>query len=346
MRIGERTIGAGHACFIVAEAGVNHNGDLEQAKRLVDAAAEAGADAIKFQSFQAESLASSDAPKAVYQIARTGREGSQREMLHALELSRPAHEALSRHAHERGILFCSTPFDLASADLLVEIGVPFFKVSSGDLTHIPLLRHLARTGKPIVLSTGMADLNEVGSALDVLRAAGARDVALLHCVTEYPAPGAEANLRAMGSMRERFAVPVGYSDHTLGLQVALAAVALGACILEKHLTLDRAQPGPDHHASLEPEEFRQLVREVRAVEASLGDGVKRPAPSEVANRAVARRSVFAAVDIHKGTVLAAEMLVCKRPEDGIPASRFDAVVGRSARSDIHAGDKLTWDQIE
>jgi N,N'-diacetyllegionaminate synthase len=346
MQIGSRFVGDGAPCFVIGEAGVNHNGEIDLARRLVDAAVNAGADAVKFQSFRADSLAASDAPKAAYQLASTGSETSQWDMLHELELSEADHEEISAYAKQRGIIFCSTPFDLESVDLLERLGVPLFKVSSGDLTHLPLLRRLGRTDKPTILSTGMADLDEVGAAIGTLREAGARDIALLHCVTEYPAPSSEANLRAMASMRERYHVPVGYSDHTTGLEVAVAAVALGACILEKHLTLDRAMPGPDHRASLEPHEFRNLVQQVRSVESALGDGVKRPGPSEIANQVIGRRGIFAAVAIGKGTILTADMLVCKRPADGIPASAFDAVVGRRSSVDLRAGQKLSWECLD
>jgi N,N'-diacetyllegionaminate synthase len=346
VRIGRHAIGEGNPCFVIAEAGVNHNGDVALAKRLIDVAVDAGANAVKFQSFRAGDIVSIEAPKAAYQIASTGSNETQREMLERLELTRAGHEELRRHALDRGIIFCSTPFDLASVDLLEELGVPFFKVASGELTHVPLLRRIAQTGKPVVVSTGMSELEEVESALGTLRAAGARDIALLHCVSEYPANSADANLRAMTTMRERFGTPVGYSDHTVGLEVAVAAVALGASILEKHLTLDRSMPGPDHRASIEPDEFHELVREVRSVESALGDGIKRPGKSEMANRAIIRRGVFAAVPIPKGTVLTSAMLSCKRPDDGIPASQFDAVVGRRARRDLDAGQKLFWEQLD
>lgn len=346
MRIGRYAIGEGNPCFVIAEAGVNHNGDVALAKRLIEVAVDAGANAVKFQSFRAGDIATSEAPKAAYQIASTGSNETQREMLERLELTRAEQEELSRHARDRGIIFCSTPFDLASVDLLDELDVPFFKVASGELTHIPLLRRIAHTGKPVVVSTGMSELEEVESAVGTLRAAGAGDIALLHCVSEYPASSAEANLRAMATMRERFGTPVGFSDHTVGLEVAVAAVALGASILEKHLTLDRSMPGPDHRASIEPDEFHRLVREIRSVESALGDGVKRPGKSEIANRAIVRRGVFAAVAIPKGTVLTSEMLTCKRPDDGIPASQFDAVVGRRARRDLDAGQKLSWEQLD
>jgi N,N'-diacetyllegionaminate synthase len=346
LKIGGRLIGNGSPCFVIAEAGVNHNGDVELARRLIDAAVEAGADAVKFQTFHADALASADAPKAAYQITLTGDAESQRDMLRRLELSPAAHTELSRHARSRGILFCSTPFDLESVDLLADLNVPFFKVSSGDLTYVPLLRHLARKERPIVLSTGMADMAEVEAALEILRAAGARDVALLQCVTAYPAPAPDVNLSVIGMLRERFGVPVGYSDHTLGREVAVAAVALGAAILEKHLTLDRGLPGPDHRASLEPDEFAALVREIRVVEAALGDGQKRPMPSETTNRAIAaRRSVVAAVDIRAGTSIRAGMLDCARPGDGIPAAEFDSVVGRRATRAFRAGEKIVREDL-
>ncbi|HEV8537160.1 MAG TPA: N-acetylneuraminate synthase [Candidatus Limnocylindria bacterium] len=346
MHIGGHLIGDGAPCFVIAEAGVNHNGDVELARRLVVAAADAGADAVKFQTFRAEALATADAPKADYQAVRTSSSESQREMLRRLELSAEAHVELSRHARARGIIFSSTPFDLESADLLAELDVPFFKVSSGDLTYIPLLRHLAAKGRPIVLSTGMADFAEVGLALRTMREAGAADVALLQCVTAYPAPSAEVNLRAMAALGSRFGVPVGYSDHTRGREVAIAAVALGAAIIEKHLTLDRDLPGPDHEASLEPGEFRELVREVRSVEAALGNGDKHAMPSELSNKAVAaRRSVVAAVDIAAGARVGPEMLDCQRPGDGIPAAEFDSVVGRRATRAFRAGEKIVRDGL-
>jgi len=346
MKIGSRSIGAGWPAFVIAEAGVNHDGDVERAKLLIDAASDAGADAVKFQSFSAASVASADAPKAPYQVARTGAEGSQLQMLRRLELSPAAHRDLSDHARGRGIVFCSTPFDLASVDLLEQLGVPFFKIASGEITHVPLLRRIGSTGKPIVLSTGMADEAEIETALATLRAAGAQEIALLHCVSEYPAPVAEANLRAIESLRRRFGTPVGYSDHTLGLEAAVAAVVLGACIVEKHLTLDRNAAGPDHRASLEPQDFLELVRQIRSVESAMGDGIKRPTASELANRVVTRRGLFAAVDIGKGTVVTPELVVCKRPSDGIEASHFDAVIGRRARRDLVRGQKLTWEHLD
>ncbi len=341
-----RSIGAGVPCFVIAEAGVNHNGDTALAHRLVDVAAEAGADAVKFQSFRAESLASTEARKAAYQVSETGGGESQLEMLQRLELDVGVHEELARHCEECGIIFLSTPFDCGSADLLEKLNVAFFKISSGDLTNIPLLRHIARKRTPIILSTGMSDMDEVAVAVECIAAAGNKEIILLHCVSDYPAPADQANLRAMQAMRERFGFPVGFSDHTLGLEVALAAVALGAAALEKHLTLDRTLPGPDHRVSLEPQEFRELVCKIRIVESALGDGVKQVAASERDNRNLVRRSLFAAVDMPAGTLIREEMLECKRPADGIPASECDSVVGRRVRRSFKVGEKLAWERIE
>jgi N,N'-diacetyllegionaminate synthase len=343
VRIGPRRVGPGEPVFVIAEAGVNHNGDLELARRLVDAAADAGADAVKFQTFRAEAVAAADAPKAAYQLETTGGEESQLEMLRALELGEDAHAELKRAAEERGLVFLSTPFDAASVALLDGLKVDAFKVSSADLTNAPLLEEIASRGRPVLLSTGMADLEEIAAALAVLGDVG---TILLHCVSSYPAPPEEANLRALRNMAERFGVPVGYSDHTVGYEVALAAVALGACALEKHVTLDRALPGPDHRASLEPGELAELVRSVRTVETSLGDGVKRPTESELANRSLARRSLHAAADLAPGTVLAGDMLVALRPGSGIPPGRLAEVIGRRLARPLAAGEQLGWDALE
>ena len=344
MVIGDRVIGSGAPCFVIAEAGVNHNGDLDLAKQLIDAAVDAGADAVKFQTFRAAGVVAEDAPSAAYQRVGDDRD-TQYELLRRLELDEDAHVALLEHARRRGIVFCSTPFDLPSVDLLDRLGVPFFKIASGDLTYTQLLRRVAAKQRPIVLSTGMADIDEVAAAVDTLSAAGAADVALLHCVSEYPAPIEDANLRAIPAMAQRFGLPVGLSDHTPGVTVAVAAVAVGAAIIEKHFTLDRALPGPDHRASLEPDDFAQLVRAVREVEGAMGTGKKQAAPSELANRDIVRRSVFAAVEVGEGEPITAEMLECKRPGDGIPASDIDRVVGRRPRRSIKVGEKLTWESL-
>jgi N-acetylneuraminate synthase len=331
--------------FVIVEAGVNHNGDLDLARQLVDAAAAAGADAVKFQSFRAETLASRSAPKADYQIATTGGGESQFAMLKRLELSDEAHRALIAHCAARNILFLSTPFDEERADFLESLGMPAFKIPSGEITNLPFLAHVAAKKKPVLLSTGMSDLAEVGIAVEAVRRAGGEEIALLHCLTNYPADPAEANLRAMRTMAEAFALPVGYSDHTPGFTVALAAVALGARIVEKHFTLDRALPGPDHAASLEPGELRDMVRGIRTVESALGDGVKRPAPSEESNRRVVRKSLVAVKDIPAGAVVGANDIAALRPGTGLAPSCRAEVVGRRTRTSIAAGTPITREML-
>lgn len=344
--IAGRLVGPGAPCFLVAEAGVNHNGDVELARRLVDAAAAAGADAIKFQTFRAEGVASADAPKAGYQLETTDGGESQLEMLRRLELGRDAFAELKERAEQRGLAFLSTPFDAASVDLLDGLGVAAFKVASPDLTNLPLLEEVARRGRPVILSTGLADLNEVVAAVDAARAAGAGELVVLHCVSDYPAPSEDANLRAMATMAERLGVPVGYSDHTEGSEVALAAVALGACMIEKHLTLDRSLPGPDHRASLEPDELAALFGASRRVEAALGDGVKEPTVAERLNAGAVRRSLAAAGDLPAGVELTREMLTALRPGNGIPPGRIDEVVGRRLRRGLARGELLDEGDLE
>ena len=261
--IGERQIGEGAPCFLIAEAGVNHNGDPEQARRLVDAAADAGSDAVKFQTFRSEHLASPQAPKADYQHRSTDAGESQLDMLRRLELPRSAYPVLQARCAERGILFLSSAFDEADADFLAQLGAPAIKIPSGELTNLPFLAHAARRGLPLIVSTGMAALREVEEAVAAIREAGGRGLVLLHCVSRYPAPAAHANLRAMRTLADAFGVPVGFSDHTPGIAVAVAAAALGAHVIEKHLTLDRSLPGPDHSSSLDPREFRALVEHCR-----------------------------------------------------------------------------------
>lgn len=340
MTVGGRRVGDGEPCFVVAEAGVNHNGDRELALRLVEAAADAGADAVKFQTFRAAGVAAPDAPKARYQVEATGAAETQREMLERLELGPDDHVALKAAAEERGLVFLSSPFDAESVELLDRLGVAAFKIASPDVVNEPLLEDVGRRGRPVLLSTGTADLAEVERALEVLRTAGASDVVVLHCVTAYPADAADANLAAMATMRERLRVPVGYSDHTVGDEVAIAAVALGASVLEKHLTLDRSLPGPDQAASLEPHELAELVARVRRVEAARGDGVKRPAAGELALARVVRRSLAAAHDLSAGTVLAPAHLVALRPGTGIPPHRLPELVGRTLARDVAAGELL------
>lgn len=341
-----RQIGPGQPCFIIAEAGVNHNGDVEMAHRLVDVAVQAKADAVKFQSFKAGRVVVPDAPKADYQLQITDRAESQLEMLRRLELSPEVHRALMDYCRKKGILFLSTPFDEESADFLNGIGMPAYKVPSGEITNLPFIAHIASKQKPMIASTGMSSLDEVEAAVRAIRGVGNEELILLHCVSSYPAAPADANLRAMHTMAAKFNLPVGYSDHTLGIEVALAAVALGACVIEKHFTLDRNLPGPDHRASLEPNELVALVRGIRVVEAAMGHGRKEPVPCEASTSAVARKSLVAARDIPAGTTLTEELIAIKRPGTGLPPAMLSQVVGRIARRDIAAGSLLNPEMLQ
>jgi N-acetylneuraminate synthase/N,N'-diacetyllegionaminate synthase len=346
LTIAGHRIGSGGACFIIAEAGVNHNGDIELAHRLVDVAADSGADAVKFQLFNPELLVSPAAPKAEYQIANTGSSESQIEMLQALTLPLDAYRDLQAHAAERGILFLSTAFDETSADFLETLCLDAFKLPSGEVTNHPFLAHLARKGRPLLLSTGMSTLAEVARALEVIRRHGNPPVALFHCVTQYPAPASQCDLRSMETMRRAFGVPVGWSDHTAGLAISLGSVGMGAQLLEKHFTLDRTLPGPDHAASLEPSELKELVVAIREVEASRGTGIKRPAACEVANRELVRRSLFLARRLAPGDVVRAEDLVALRPGTGISPMQQERVVGRVAKVELAPGQRLEWEHLD
>lgn len=318
--------------LIIAEAGVNHNGDLDMARSLIDVAANAGVDLIKFQTFNADRLVTQSAAKAEYQNRTTDSDESQYEMLHRLELTRESHEKLIRHCQTRGIGFFSAGFDRQSVDVLVEIGIDRFKIPSGEITNLPYLRHIGHFGRPVILSTGMATLGEIEAALDILERAGtARDlIAVLHCNTEYPTPMADVNLRAMLTIRDAFKVAVGYSDHTLGIEIPIAAVAMGATVIEKHVTLDRNLPGPDHKASLEPRELKAMVAAIRNVELALGDGVKRPSLSEAKNKPIARKSIVAGTLIRAGDILTEKNLTIKRPGTGISPMRWDEILGKKA----------------
>jgi N,N'-diacetyllegionaminate synthase len=343
--IGGHLVGPGRQCFVIAEAGVNHNGDLELGKELVRAAAGAGADAVKFQTFSADRLVTASAPKAAYQAERTNPSESQQSMLKHLELGAAEHRELMKECERQGILFLSSAFDEESADLLADLDVVAYKVPSGEITNMPYLRHLAGKRRPLIVSTGMSDMGEVSLAVETIRDAAEVPIVLLHCVSLYPAPAAGSNLRAMDTMRAAFGVPVGFSDHTEGLAVALAAVAMGADMIEKHLTIDRSLPGPDHAASLEPGEMRTLIEGIRAVESARGDGVKRPLPAEAATAAAARKSVVAAIDIPAGTVLAREMLAVKRPGTGLAPGEMSSIIGRKARTAIAAGSVITSEMV-
>lgn len=318
--------------YIIAEAGVNHNGSFDLACRLVDAAKAAGADCIKFQTFRSQNLVSRNAGKADYQKDTTG-DGSQADMLSKLELSYDAFSRLKQYCEEIGITFLSTPFDLESAAFLDELGVPFWKIPSGEVTNLPYLEALAKTGRPVVMSTGMCEMREIEAAIRVLREHGTSDIRLLHCNTEYPTPFADVNLRAMETMRNAFGVEVGYSDHTKGIEVPIAAVALGATIIEKHFTLDRNMEGPDHKASLEPDELAAMVSAIRNIEQALGSGEKTASPSERKNIAVVRKSIVAKRAIKQGEVFSDENLTAKRPGTGISPMRWFEVIGQVAAKD-------------
>lgn len=345
IKLGRFEIGPERPSFIVAEAGINHNGSLELAHKLVDAAAAANVDAVKFQTFRADTIATRYAPKADYQMCLTDPSESQFEMLRKLELSREAHVELMNHCRDVGILFMSTPFDEESADLLEVLGIEAFKIPSGELTNLAFLAHVAGKHKPMIIATGMAHLCEVESAVFVMEDHGNTDLILLHCVSNYPAYPTEVNLRAILTLNRAFRLPVGYSDHTLGNEVALAAIALGACVLEKHFTLDRGLPGPDHQVSAEPAELSQLVKGIRTVEKALGDGRKRPCDSESKTANMVRRSLVAAVDILEGTILSEELIALKRPGTGLPPAVKPFFIGRKSKNFILAGTMLSWEMV-
>jgi N-acetylneuraminate synthase len=345
LEIAGRRIGPGYPCFVIAEAGVNHNGRLDLARRLVNKAKQAGADAVKFQTFKAEQLVTLSAPKAEYQRHNTGSVESQFKMLRRLELSPKAHRAVLDLCGRSGILFLSSPFDEQSADFLDSLGVAAFKIASGEITNLPFLVHVACMGKPMIISTGMATLGEVETAVNAVWKAGNHEVILLHCVSNYPADPADINLRAMQTLETAFGIPVGFSDHTPGVEVSLAAVALGARVVEKHFTLDRALPGPDHQFSLEPDELASLVHGIRLVEAALGHGRKEPAASEANTAAAVRKSLVAACDIPAGIPLTKDKVAVRRPGTGLPPAMNSFVIGRTARVFIPAGTILTLEML-
>lgn len=315
--------------YIIAEAGVNHNGSFELACKLVDAAKTAGVDCIKFQTFKSNNLVSQNAQKAEYQKSTTG-EGSQVDMLKKLELSYDEFLALKVYCDKVGICFLSTPFDFESVDFLNSIDMPFWKIPSGEVTNYPYLVALAKTGKPVVMSTGMCEMAEIEAAIKVLKDNGTSDIKLLHCNTEYPTPFEDVNLKAMKTMRDAFGLEVGYSDHTKGIEIPVAAAALGATIIEKHFTLDRNMEGPDHKASLEPDELAGMVRSIRHIEMALGTGDKTPSPSELKNKAVARKSIVAKRRIEAGDVFTEDNITVKRPGSGISPMRWNEVMGTKA----------------
>lgn len=324
--------------LLIAEAGVNHNGSIELAYRLIDAAAEAGVDYVKFQTFRAESLASHTAQKAEYQIAETGK-CSQQEMLKMLELPEQSYALLYEHCRKLSIGFLSTPFDIESIELLTHFPMPFWKIPSGEITNLPYLLAIAKTQKPVVMSTGMSEIAEIEKAMDVLHANGTPSIRLLHCNTEYPTPYEDVNLNAIKTLRDRFGIQVGYSDHTRGIEIPIAAVAMGATIIEKHFTLDRTMEGPDHKASLEPGELTAMVKAIRNVEAAMGSGLKTVSPSERKNIPIARKSIVAAKPILKGEAFSEENITVKRPGNGISPMEWFHVLGTCAVRDF-AEDEL------
>ncbi len=329
--------------LIIAEAGVNHNGDIDLAKKLIDVAADAGADLVKFQTFSADRLVTRTASKADYQAQTTDGAETQHAMLRRLELTPGLHNELIAQCAARKIGFFSTAFDIESVNLLVRLGQEFFKIPSGEITNLPYLRHIGQLDREVVLSTGMATLGDVEAAIEALEAAGTprSRITVLHCTTEYPTPMNEVNLRAMQTLQMAFGVRVGYSDHTPGIEIAIAAVALGASVIEKHFTLDRSLPGPDHQASLEPQELKAMVSAMRNIEVALGDGVKRLMPSEAKNKLMTRKSIVASRNIRAGETFSNENLTTKRPGTGISPMRWDEVIGYRAGRDYSADEVIS-----
>ena len=325
--------------FIIAEAGVNHNGSMDLAYKLVDAAKDAGADCIKFQTFKAEKLVAKSAKKAEYQKATTG-DSSQQDMLKKLELTYEEFIQLKEYCEKKGICFLSTPFDFDSIAFLDSLDMPFWKIPSGEITNLPYLLALAKTHKPVIMSTGMCEMKEIEEAISVLKEHGTPEIKILHCNTEYPTPFEDVNLKAMQSLRETFGLEVGYSDHTKGIEVPVAAVALGAAVIEKHFTLDRTMEGPDHKASLEPQELAEMVKSIRNIEAALGSGIKEPSPSEKKNIAVARKSIVAAGPIKKGELFSEDNITVKRPGSGISPMKWFDVIGKTAKRDFEEDELI------
>lgn len=334
--------------YIIAEAGVNHNGSLELAKRLVDVAVEAGADVVKFQTFKTELVVTRSAPRAAYQNKNTGDNESQFDMIKKLELSESDHDILVKYCDDKKIQFLSTAFDHPSIDLLAKYKLDVFKIPSGEITNLPYLKRVAAMKKKVILSTGMSDLGEIEDALDVLIASGVRreDITVLHCNTEYPSPFEDVNLKAMVSIQNAFKVNIGYSDHSPGIEVPIAAVALGATVIEKHFTLDKNLPGPDHKASLDAAELKAMVTGIRNIEVALGDGIKRPSESEKKNIVIARRSIHLSRDLSAGHVLSESDLVMKRPGDGISPMKINEVLGKELIRDQFADHKLLFSNLK
>lgn len=327
--------------FIIAEAGVNHNGSFELARKLIDKAVEAGTDCVKFQTFVVDEGISKRAEKAEYQKSTTGEGESQYEMVKKLELPFEDFEKLQNYCKSNNIIFLSTPFDLPSIDFLQKIDIPFWKIPSGEITNLPYLEKIARTHKDIILSTGMSDIDDISAALSALKGNGAGKITLLHCNTEYPTPICDVNLNAMRTLREKFGLDVGYSDHTVGIEIPIAAAALGATVIEKHFTLNRDMPGPDHAASLEPRELKKMVDGIRNIELAMGNGNKVPSPSESKNAAIARKSIVARRNIRKGELFTEENLAAKRPGNGISPMKWHDVIGQHAERDFAEDEPIS-----
>ena len=333
--------------LIIAEAGVNHNGSIDLAKKMIDAAADAGADVVKFQTAVPELVISKNAPKAEYQLKTTDTAESQLEMAKKIHLPLSAYKELKEYSEKRKIKFLSTPFDLKSIEVLNELGIDCFKIPSGEITNLPYLQKIGRLHKTVILSTGMSELKEIETALNILYKEGTKkeNISVLHCNTEYPTPFSDVNLKAMLTIKDKFNINVGYSDHTLGIEVSIAAVALGATIIEKHFTLDKTMQGPDHKASLEPDELKQMVQAIRNIEQALGNGIKVPSVSESKNITIARKSIVTTKALVKGHVLQAEDLTTKRPGDGISPMMADNVIGKKLASDVQEDTLLTWEML-
>ena len=341
VKIGDRLVGGGELTFIIAEAGANHNRDFDMAKKLIDVAADAKADAVKFQTYSAETLYSKKTPEFSYLKGQ-----NVHDLIKSIELPREWQQELAEYADQRGIVFLSTPFDYAAVDELDEIGVPAFKFASFEIVDLELLKYAASKQKPMIISTGMTNLGEIEDAISAIRSAGNDDIVLLHCNSLYPTPPEVVNLRAMGTMREAFKLPVGFSDHTLGIHISLAAVAMGACVIEKHFTLDRTLLGPDHSFAIEPNEFKEMVRCVREIEEAKGSGIKERSELEGDEMYVkARRSIHARVDISKGIRITRDMLIVKRPGYGIKPKFIDMVIGREAKKDIIEDEWILWEMV-
>ena len=345
VRIGDREVGGGAPVYVIAEAGSNHDRNLDQAKRLIDVAAEAGADAVKFQTFTADRIVAETQTRAKYLDDLLPPDKTMSDLFRELELPHEWHAALFEHATAAGLDFISTPFDFEAVDLLDDLGVKVFKVASYELWHLPLIREVASRGKPIICSTGMADLADVQDAVDTVAATGNDQLILLHCVVNYPPPFSDLNLRAIETLRQAFHVPVGYSDHSSGITAPIVATALGAAVVEKHYTLSRDLPGPDHRFAIEPDELTAMVRGIRDAQAALGTGIKRMAPAEADLYVTARRSLFAARDLAEGTVLGVDDIAVLRPGTGLEVRDLEKVVGRTARRAIGRHEPLAWDMF-